>query len=321
MSGIAFASAFVLTFALTPVLAVCLRREGRMDVPNERSSHSQAIPRGGGLACLAGVLAGLLVAGPDASWVVFGTLAAIAVLTAVGHLDDRRSLPPATRLLAQVAAGVLAGAPHGPVWALLGAAGFLVVVNCVNFMDGINGITSATVLTWGGTAIYLARSADIALLGTLGVVAVATALAFLPWNAPTARIFLGDVGSYLYGGIVSAGTILALVSGVSLPVALSPLMLYLFDVGLTLLRRIRRRAPLFTAHREHIYQQLPVRLGVTHAQASSYVFALQVVVVLSWLTAPSPVAVAATGAVLALYGSSVRIGLRFSPARLERRSS
>lgn len=121
-----------------------------MDLPNERSSHSQAIPRGGGLACLAGVLAGLLVAGPDASWVVFGTLAAIAVLTAVGHLDDRRSLPPATRLLAQVAAGVLAGAPHGPVWALLGAAGFLVVVNCVNFMDGINGITSATILTWGG---------------------------------------------------------------------------------------------------------------------------------------------------------------------------
>lgn len=313
-----FLASLVVTLVVTPFVADGLRRTGSLDVPNLRSSHSGPVPRGAGIACMTGVAVGVVVARPELSTTLYLVLASIAVLSAVGLVDDLRSLSPMTRLILQAGAGAVVGAPFGLFWALGAAALFVVVVNCINFMDGINGITSATMLTWGLTLAYLAESTDVALLGTLGLVTAATALGFLPWNAPKARIFLGDVGSYLYGALVGSGTVLAIQSGVPIALTLSPLLVYLFDVGLTLLRRAHRGAPIFTAHREHIYQRLTAELGLSHAQVTAYVFALNLIVILLWMTTPGYVAGGFTAVLLLGYSSSVVVGRRMLLPRAQR---
>jgi len=320
-SAIAFACAFLVTFALTPVVTASLRRTGRMDVPNARSSHSTAVPRGGGLACAAGVGAGLAVAHPETTALVYSTFAAVTLLTVVGYLDDHVSLPSSARLLVQLSSGALVGAPLGVGWAIVASGVFVVLVNCVNFMDGIDGITSATMLGWGLTAMYVAGSHDIPLLGVLGLVTAATALGFLPWNAPRAHVFLGDVGSYLYGGLVASGTVLAIQAGVSVAVVLAPLTVYLFDVGLTLLRRVRRRAQILDAHREHIYQRLPVEVGLSHVMVTLYITTLNAVIITLWLWAPASLAVVFTAAVLLVYACSVPLGTHLLVKHRERQAS
>jgi len=320
-SAIAFACAFLVTLVLTPVVAVVLHRAGHLDVPNERSSHSTAVPRGGGLACTAGVVIGLLVARPELSDVGYTALAAVTLLTVVGYLDDHLSLSSSTRLLVQLSAGALMGAPIGVGWAIVASGVFVVLVNCVNFMDGINGLTSATMLGWGLTATYVAGSEGIPLLGVLGLVTAATALGFLPWNAPRAHLFLGDVGSYLYGGLVAAGTVLAVQAGVPVAVTLAPLTLYLFDVGLTLVRRLGRRARILDAHREHIYQRLSGELGLSHTMVALYISTLNVTVIALWLWAPTSLALGLTGTVLLVYACSVTLGTHVLVRHPERQAS
>lgn len=308
MTWVAFASAFVVTLAMTPAVTAGLRRQGRLDIPNERSSHDRAIPRGGGIACAAGGAVGVAVAQPGPSPLLYAALGSVTLLTAVGHVDDRVSLPSSVRLFAQVAAGVLVGAFLGPLWVLAGPVLFVVLVNCVNFMDGINGLTAVTMLGWGATSLYLGYAEEVPLLGDLGLVTAAIALGFLPWNAPRARVFLGDVGSYLFGALAAAGAAVAIAEGVSPLAVLSPLLVYLFDVGLTLVRRLRRRAPLLHAHREHVYQRLAAELPLGHAHVCAYVLVLNAILICLWLFAPWVVAAVLTAVVLLIYASSVRVG-------------
>lgn len=307
---VVFASAFAVTFALTPAVTAGLRRQGRLDIPNERSSHDRAVPRGGGLACAAGCVVGLAVARPAPSPLLYAVLGSLLLLTATGYADDRWSLSSMGRLFAQVAAGGLLGAVLGPIWLLAGPILFVVLVNCVNFMDGINGLTAVTMLGWGATSTYLAYAEGVALLADLGMVTAAIALGFLPWNAPRAQVFLGDVGSYLFGALVATGVVVALYGGASLLATLSPLLVYLFDVGLTLVRRLLRRAPLMHAHREHVYQRLVAELPATHAQVTAYVLALNGILVCLWLFAPAPAAIALTVVLLLGYAYSVPAGRR-----------
>lgn len=300
--------AFGVTLVTTPLVARTLSRRGRMDYPNVRSSHSVAVPRGGGIACAAGVAGGMAVAGLTFSSSLLIVVAVILTLTVVGYVDDRASLSSWMRLLAQALAGALLGVTMGLGWILIAVGTVLVVVNCVNFMDGINGITSLTMLAWGGAALVVAQAHEVTILSVLGGVTAAAAVGFLPWNAPTARIFLGDVGSYLFGALVATGVVVGVHAGVPAGALLGPLAVYLFDVGLTLAHRLYRRAPVMRAHREHIYQRLVAETGRSHLHVAGYVFALTCIVTAGWLALETPRAAVLTIAVLFLYAWSVPIG-------------
>lgn len=80
----------------------------------------------------------------------------------------------------------------------------LVVVNAVNFMDGINGISAATAIVGGGAYGLFGQAAGIEALTILGTVVAAAGLGFAPYNLPRARVFLGDVGSYGIGAAFAA---------------------------------------------------------------------------------------------------------------------
>ena len=277
-------------------------RVGVMDIPNARSSHTLPTPRGGGFACLIGVLAAGLAAqraGIEVPWPLIGVAFALAV---VGFADDSQGLGAVSRLVAQAAAGAAIGAAVGGGWLLaLGAATALVVVNSVNFMDGINGITSLNMAVWGVTAWLVGLSAGVGDLWVVGAAAAGAALGFLPWNAPHARLFLGDTGSYLFGALVSAGVLVATATRASPIVVVAPLTIYLADTGSVLVLRARRGEPLMTAHRDHAYQVMTRSPRVQHIWVSLLVATLAGMVTLLVATLPLWIALPLSGIIGVAY--------------------
>ena len=277
-------------------------RQGVVDVPNHRSSHSVPTPRGGGLACLTGVAVALVVAqllSHRVPWVLIG---GAVVLAAVGFADDHGGLSAIPRLATQVAVGAVMGHSVGGGWWFLVA--MLVVpvsVNGINFMDGINGITSLNIGAWGLTALVVGSSNSLVGLQVIGAVTAGAALGFLPWNAPNAKLFLGDVGSYLLGGLVAAGILLGAAQGAPIPLLLAPLLLYVVDTGTVLVKRFTRGDALFEAHREHVYQRLVSNAGLPHIVVSLAVALLSAVITLSWTVHTMLVPLATTAIVCGAY--------------------
>jgi len=169
--------------------------------------------------------------------------------------------------LAAIVATGLAQVFGAPVlWAAAGLIVIAATVNATNFMDGINGITGLHAVVWGIAYVAAFRAVDQVALIPLAVALAAVGLAFLPWNMPHARMFLGDSGSYLIGA--SAGILAAGGTMVGYPLAfIGPLATYAADTGFAVVQRLRRRERLTEAHRSHVFQQL-VALGWGHTQTA-----------------------------------------------------
>jgi UDP-N-acetylmuramyl pentapeptide phosphotransferase/UDP-N-acetylglucosamine-1-phosphate transferase len=244
-------------------IAIPLLRRRAIDVPNLRSSHSVPTPRGGGAPIALGLVgAALLIQGTAA--MIFA--AAVAAFAAIGFADDLAGLTAGRRLLMQGLASLAiatALVDHARLPLAVLAAAVVVIavwligfVNAFNFMDGVNGISAAHAVIGGAvyTALGLWRADPF--LNAAGAAVAAGALAFLPWNAVRARVFLGDAGSYGLGMALAVLAAYSLIRRFPPEAALAPLGLYLADTGWTLQRRIRARERIFEAHRMHTYQQL-----------------------------------------------------------------
>lgn len=288
--------AFLLAFMGVAGVTGLARRRGLLDLPGERSSHGVATPTGAGL----GLVLGLCLA----AWIVgggprFGTIAmpgfwlscalplALALAIA-GFLDDWRGLAAWPRLLLQALAaavllGCLGGAGQGGLVGIL--AWVLLVVlqvwtmNAYNFMDGSNGMAGAQGVLSGVmlAAVFLYNGAPGLALAAAGV--AAACIAFLPWNAPRARVFMGDAGSvplgFLLGGLGIAG---ALQGVLPWPLVVLVLAVFHVDAGLTLLTRLFAGERWYTAHRRHVYQRLIVH-GWSHGRVLLLYAALNVFIV------------------------------------------
>lgn len=271
------ALAFALALAASPAVLWGLRRMRVLDVPTARSSHQAATPRGGGAApALACVLAGVLstrLSGSSRD----ATLVVSVCLGLIGLADDLRPRSALPRLLGQMVVALLAlvwllpGLGHG---ALVGtvAAGAMVLwlvgyPNVFNFMDGINGLAVAQVVVAGIAWWIIGSHQHVPTMAAAGLISAAAALAFAPFNVPTAKMFLGDTGSYFLGGWLGVTAVVGLRAGIAPEAVLAPLTLFLADAGFTLAQRVRRHQPWSQAHKEHAYQRL-VQAGWSHANTS-----------------------------------------------------
>jgi UDP-N-acetylmuramyl pentapeptide phosphotransferase/UDP-N-acetylglucosamine-1-phosphate transferase len=240
--------------------------------PNARSSHRVPTPQGGGIAVLAGAFLALGLAlqvlpplsGTGSLVVVIAAAVALAV---VGAWDDIRPLSAGLRLGLQalcVAVVIVYAAPDVRLFAelmplaverCLALLAGIWFVNLTNFMDGIDWITVVGIVPLAGA---------LALAGGTGLIDPATGLlaaalcggliGFAPFNKPTARLFLGDVGS-LPIGLVTAYLLYGLAGTGALAAALILPLYHVADATITLLRRLARREKIWEAHRSHFYQQ------------------------------------------------------------------
>jgi UDP-N-acetylmuramyl pentapeptide phosphotransferase/UDP-N-acetylglucosamine-1-phosphate transferase len=304
----ALVASLVATLVSLPVVMALLHRYSVLDVPNERSSHTSPVHRGAGLACMVGVVVGTcadLIRGSQVPWVAVGLAVCLGL---IGLADDLRGLGQVPRLCAQIVVGATTGwvIGHGVGWILLGLIVIPVAVNVVNFMDGIDGITSLTVAVWGLSVIVIGLTHHHHELVEVGGLAVGASLGFLPVNWPRAKLFLGDVGSYLLGGLVGLGVLVGLRAHVPVIQLLAAMLPYLVDTGWTFARRAIRRAPLMTAHREHVYQRLVSQSGLSHTAVAALVAGLAAAEASLWIWADSVLATPASICLLAGYLMSPR---------------
>ncbi len=247
-------------------------------VPNARSSHERPTPTAGGVAIALVVLAFLAVKALAGIEPALGLLLGGALLAVVGFVDDVRELGALFRLACQVLAVGLALYCLDlelPLVALLVVAfGVLWHVNLFNFMDGIDAIAGVQVLVFCLGATFLAGEVP-GWLGELTWVLAASALGFLTFNWPPARIFMGDVGSGFLG-LVLAALALLLAEREIVPLVASLILLsgFWFDASYTLCVRIVTRQRFAQAHRSHLYQKLAAQRGHRFATLSYGVFAV-----------------------------------------------
>jgi len=260
-----------------------LRRWPILDVPNERSSHTQPTPRGGGLALVVVMLALWLLSSWNTveHWPLLPYAIGASVIAGISWLDDLRCVPTVVRLVVHGAAAALA-IKSFDYWHITGTLfelnldwlGLLLtfiwivgLTNAYNFMDGIDGIAGAQAVVVGlGWAVlgWLGGQAQVSVMGML---LAGASLGFLFHNWPRARIFMGDVGSAFLGYTFAVIPLMA----AHAPQADSRLALigalllwpFIFDSSFTFLRRAMHGENVFAAHRTHLYQRLVIA-GRTH---------------------------------------------------------
>jgi UDP-N-acetylmuramyl pentapeptide phosphotransferase/UDP-N-acetylglucosamine-1-phosphate transferase len=165
------------------------------------------------------------------------------------------------------------------------------MVNAFNFMDGIDALVGGTGVVILGFLVLYSRD-------WFWLVLAASYAGFLVFNLPPARLFMGDAGSTVLGGLVA---IAFLSNRASLEIRhlmiLAPLV---GDSAYTIARRFLRRENIARAHHSHLYQRL-LRAGYSHAPITvSYVAATSVIGALLWLAGD-------LGALLALLGCAVAV--------------
>ena len=286
-------AAGVISWALTGWLRQYAIKRQMVDVPNARSSHQVATPRGGGGAIVVATTVALAWwAWATGSMALAGALMGGVIVAGIGFVDDHRPVPAATRLVGHTLAAALAVWMLGvepPGLALLAVFFVTWMINLTNFMDGIDGIAGVQTLTVcaGGAAVHQMMPGTGLLNDPSGLIEPAVlgaaSIGFLVWNWPPARVFMGDVGSGYVGYMVAVLTLRA--------AAMAPVLgwcwlilsgVFIVDATFTLARRILRRDRVFEAHRSHAYQHLARDWG--HRPVTLLVAAINVL----WLT---PVAI------------------------------
>ena len=275
-------ASFLLSFL---AVALIKQRFGQqlLDIPNDRSSHTQPTPRGGGLGFIIAFAITSAIAPftfPLSLWLV------LLPLTIIGILDDRQGVPAALRYLVQLGAASIAVAAFGSFpfpWSSFGIAGQMsaialtligitALINFYNFMDGLDGLVAGTTAVQLGFLAFYLHQPVLWLL-------VAALLGFLRWNWFPAQIFMGDSGSTVLGATVA----IALLNN-SDPVrawsALAITFPLMIDAVYTLCRRLLRQENIFQAHRTHLYQRLQ-QSGWFHAQVASTYIGLTLAIALS----------------------------------------
>lgn len=280
--------AMVLAVSWTAVAAVRAYavRRNLLDIPNERSSHKQPTPRGGGLGLAIAAMAGcvfLAAAGRLAPWTSAGFLGGSILTVLIGFIDDHRPVSSRTRFLVHMLAACWAvwclglpacwfgTSPSSALAVVLMAASVFTIVwliNLTNFMDGIDGLAGAECLFGAtGASLALGAAGQPGPSQLAGCVSAASA-GFLWWNWPPARIFMGDVGSGFLG--FSLG-FLMIAGGLFVYMAMLILLgVFLIDATYTLLHRLFSGQRWTESHNNHAYQHAarhwthrPVTLAVS----------------------------------------------------------
>jgi len=288
---------FLQTYFGTRAFIGWSRRRDILDIPNERSSHSEPVPVGAGVFISLSVLAAFAVrvyAGsyffaetfPDGIALAF--LAGGAGIAVISWLDDVKGVNLGLRFLVHTACASLVivavlsdGVRIGvSVWIFVPMA-FLWIVgltNAYNFMDGIDGIAGLqgafAGLGWAYTGYLLGDP----ILSSLGVFVCTSCTAFLLFNLEPAKVFMGDVGSAFLGFTLSASVLLALAgrspNGLAVEnfwplilIAVSFVWPFVFDSSFTFVRRLLNGEKVWLPHRSHLYQRM-VRAGKSHTSVA-----------------------------------------------------
>jgi len=289
----------LITYTLTPLVAILARRLGAVDIPSSRKVHDRPTPRLGGVA----VVTALVVAvgglwlfrvarypelSPDLCIAL--TLGLLPIFL-VSCLDDVRPLRPHVKFVGHlggaaiaIAAGLQLGdtvqlfgqtVPLGGLAIPLSILWIVGVTNAFNLVDGLDGLSAGLGLISAGSLVIVAVLTGNTEIIILSLVVVGALAGFIPYNLHPARVFLGDSGATAIGFYLACLTLSGvskLSAGLAVFVPLLAVGVPVADTMLSILRRVLRGLrhktdlSIFQADREHIHHRL-LGLGINHGHA------------------------------------------------------
>ena len=276
-----------------------------IDKPNERSSHSTIVLRGGGIIFPISILVWMALQMVNGEWFMVKDylpfVVGLVLICGVSFWDDVKSLPDSVRLMAQFVAMALM------FWSMFGFqnSGFMVLdwywrvaviivalivcvgaSNIINFMDGINGITGAYAMASLIPLYILNNGVNGGFVDNSFIITMMLAdVVFCYFNfrpRGKAKCFAGDVGSlgvafillFLIGcKVMQTGDITYLVF----------LVVYGVDGVLTICHRIMLHENLGQAHRKHVFQLMANELKMSHITVSLIYACLQLAISLAFI--------------------------------------
>ncbi|WP_028672280.1 undecaprenyl-phosphate alpha-N-acetylglucosaminyl 1-phosphate transferase [Saccharospirillum impatiens] len=281
--SVSFFGVFFATFVLTPIT----NRLGLVDTPDHRKVHDGNIPLVGGIAMFATTALAALFFVPSSSEMAF-LLAACALLTMTGSIDDRYDLHYKLRLGVQaLSACLLIWGANTSLQSFGNVLGFgdlqlglfstpitiiavIGMINAFNMIDGIDGLSGGLSLITV-TALYFLIGDQIAdgasnilllLIGALSAYLVMNLHVFPKW---TPKIFMGDAGSMVLGFIITAFLIRYSQGSKQIMMPVTALWLVavpLLDIFVTCIRRVKHKKNPFHADRTHVHH-IFMRAGFT----------------------------------------------------------
>jgi Fuc2NAc and GlcNAc transferase len=281
-----FVWVLLVSTVLTGVIRYYALSRKVLDIPNQRSSHTEPTARGGGLAIVLAFFAAsvclFLTQGLNAAW--FAAFSSTLLVAVIGFCDDHAHVAARWRFLTHLLAALAAlfflnGLPLvlvpkpldavigqslvnlGLIGYLLGTVLLVWLLNLFNFMDGTDGIAASEALFVSSALAGYLYFIDQTLC-TVFVCLASASLGFLLWNWPKAKIFMGDVGSGFLGLLLGVLILMAAQqAAVLLYCGLILFGVFVVDATYTLLVRFGSRQKWYDAHCSHTYQRAAKQHG------------------------------------------------------------
>ena len=301
---LSFVVAGAIAAILTPVAARLARSLGMVDRPSDRGLAQRETPLLGGMAILAGVVVAAIIfmphvitlpvaarsAGVHPTVDTLGLIAGAALITLVGAVDDLLDLPWWLKLLGQIGAGVIAveagaivtdvtipfvGAFQFPnEGGILTVVWLVVLMNVVNFTDGVDGLAAGLCTIDGVAFSVIAFDLGVGGAAVLAALTAGAALGFLAHNFHPASVFMGDAGSNLLGymlGVAAVAGSLKTNAVVALLVPLVILAIPFLDTSFVVAKRLKyRRAP-WSPDANHFHHRM-ARIGFSQRKTVAYLY-------------------------------------------------
>jgi len=284
---IAFISAVIISFIMTPLARKLAIKVGALDVPKDaRKIHKKPMPYFGGLAIYVSIMACMFVYMPHTRINIF-IMAGATIIVLTGIVDDMYGMPAKVKMLMQLIAAVVAivggvqinfitnplsatGMSYLLSWLSIPITLFWIVgiTNTINLIDGLDGLASGVASIAATTLLFTAATMGHDFIMMQCAIIAGASLGFLPFNFNPAKIFMGDAGSLLLGYMLAVTSISGMVksvAAVALAVPLFALGLPIFDTAFAIIRRFINKKPIMEADKEHLHHKL-MKIGLNQRQ-------------------------------------------------------
>ena len=270
--------AYIFGVFLVPLVISFSKKEGLVDVPNERKIHQKPISRIGGVAIWASTMLTFLclvfMSYYPAQTLLSGVLLGGSLMFLLGFIDDIYNLPAKFKLFIQLSIATLVyllgiqintipffGGIQLGIWSYPITVLWIVgICNALNFIDGVDGLAGSvtTVNSLTLAIIALAMVPPNPIIALFGFILAGSMLAFLTYNFNPAKIFMGDSGALFSGFMLATISITGVMKAATLAILLPFLVLAvpIMDITYSSVRRILKGQSPFVADSEHIHHKL-----------------------------------------------------------------
>jgi len=274
---IASLGAFVLSIIFTPLVMIFCKKKNLLDQPDgNRKIHNVPKSRLGGVAVASSFFLSLLIFHsfwPTSLSIWF--LLGLAFIFLTGFLDDIYTIPPWVKIiglsigsLSLIFGGVIIEfitLPWNVLW-YIGVWGIpftffwiIGITNSLNLIDGMDGLSSGIAAIAAGTLGIIALQHGRWESALISFLLMSSAIGFLPFNFPPAKIFIGDGGALFFGGVLAAVSVEgALKSATTFTLAVPILILGvpILDTFFAIIRRKKHGLPITRPDRGHLHHRL-----------------------------------------------------------------